>query len=147
MKTRTIFFAGLLVGSFDIIAAFIDFYITTGNGPSGVLRFIASGAFGNKAFTGGTIMIFWGLAFHYLIAYSFTIMFFWLYQKVKHASANPITTVVIYGIFMWVITTLIIVPLSNTPSIPLSFWKAVKSILILIFTVSLPLYLIAKREV
>lgn len=52
MKIKTILYAGLLVGSLDITAAFLDFYISTGNGPGGVLRFIASGVFGREAFTG-----------------------------------------------------------------------------------------------
>lgn len=147
MKIKTILFAGLITGSLDIIAAFIDFYIATGNGPAGVLRYIASGAFGNEAFTGGSSMILWGLFFHYLIACSFTVLFFWLYLKVKFVSAYPIITAILYGIFMWATTVLIIVPISETPPVPLTFWSAVKAILILIFTISLPLILIIKKTI
>lgn len=146
MKIKTILFAGLLVGSLDILAAFIDFYIATGNGPAGVLRYIASGVFGNKAFTGGNTMLLWGLFFHYLIAYSFTTLFFWLSMKVRFVALYPITTAVIYGIFMWVSTVLIIVPISDTPPVPINFWDAVKAILILIFMISLPLTFVAKRK-
>lgn len=58
---------------------------------------------------------------------------------------NPIWTAIVYGIFMWVTTVLIIVPLSSAPPIPFVFWKAVKAIIILIFMISLPLGIIAKR--
>ncbi|WP_057936387.1 hypothetical protein [Algoriphagus resistens] len=146
MKIKIILLSGLLVGTLDILAAFVDYYIATGNGPSGVIRYIASGVFGNEAFSGSNVMLFWGLLFHYGIAYSFTILFFWLYHRMKFIGTNPFTTAVLYGIFMWVITVLIIVPLSNTPAMPLVFWKAVKSVLILILMISLPLVFILKRR-
>lgn len=145
MKTKTILLAGLLVGTLDILAASINFYFTTGNGPGGVLRYIASGVFGSEAFSGNSTMIAWGLFFHYLIAFSFTVLFFWLFPRIKFMSSFPISTAVLYGIFMWVTTVLIIVPLSSTPPIPFVFWKAVKAIMILIFMISLPLGIIAKR--
>jgi hypothetical protein len=146
MKFKTILLAGLLVGSLDILAAFINYYITTGNGPEGVLRYIASGAFGNEAFTGGNAMILWGLFFHYLIAYSFTILFFWLWLKVKFMSGYPIIAAVLYSIFMWITTVLIIIPMSNTPPVPITFWSASKAILILLLMISLPLSFINKRQ-
>lgn len=145
-KALTIILAGFLVGTLDILAAFFSYYLATGNGPSGVLRFIASGVFGNDAFSGGSIMIFWGLFFHYLIAYSFTVLFFWLYPRLKFMTLYPILTVILYGIFMWVMTVLIIVPLSNTPTQTLEFWNAVKAILVLICMISVPLILIARRS-
>jgi hypothetical protein len=37
---KTIIYAGLLAGALDILAAFADYYIATGKGPEGVLRFI-----------------------------------------------------------------------------------------------------------
>lgn len=99
MKIKIIIFTGLLTGSLDIIAASIDFYIAAGNGPAGVPRSIASGAFGNEAFTGGNSMILWGLFIHYLIACSFTVLFFWLYLSAKFVSAYPIITAILYGMF------------------------------------------------
>ena len=146
MNIKTILLAGLLVGSLDIAAAFIDFYLATGNGPSGVLRFIASGVFGRAAFGGGSMMIVWGLIFHYLIAYSFTVLFFWLYPRVRLMSAHPLLTAILYGVFMWICTVLIVVPLSNTPAQPLLFWKSIKAILILIFMISVPLVVIARNQ-
>ncbi|SMD37676.1 hypothetical protein SAMN04488029_3406 [Reichenbachiella faecimaris] len=146
MKTKIILLAGLLVGTLDILAAFIDFYIVIGNDPTGVLRYIASGVFGSAAFTGGSVMIVWGLFFHYVLAYSFTILFFWLHKKVTLVSTYPITTAVIYGVFMWIITVLVIVPMSETPPIPFNFWTAIKAVLILIFMISLPLTFIVKKK-
>ena len=143
-KGKLILLTGLLVGTLDITAACTDYYIATGKGPEGVLRFVASGIFGQQAFTGSDTMMAWGLLFHYTIAFSFTIFFFWIYPKIKFMAAYPILTAVIYGIFMWVITTRIVMPLSNTPSGTFHFWRAIKAILILIAMLGLPLSFIAR---
>jgi len=142
---QLILLSGLLVATLDITAACTDYFIATGKGPEGVLRFVASGVFGKEAFTGSSAMLAWGLLFHYIIAFSFTIFFFWLYPKIKFMSAYPILTAVVYGIFMWVITTRIVMPLSNTPPGTFHFWKAMKAILILVIMIGLPLSFIAKK--
>ena len=142
-----ILLSGLLVGTLDIVSACVDYYIATGKGPEGVLRFVASGVFGQEAFTGNNAMLIWGLLFHYLIAFSFTIFFFWLYPKIKFMSDYPILTAVLYGIFMWVATTRIVMPLSNTPKGTFHFWKAIKAILILAVMIGIPLSFIAKKSV
>ena len=142
---KTIIIAGLIVGTLDILAAFADYYIATGKGPEGVLRFIASGVFGKAAFTGTTIMIWLGLLFHFIIAFGLTIFFFIIYPKIKFLQLNIILTAIIFGIASWLITNLIIVPLSNTPSIPFKFSNALKAFCILVFTIGAPLSIIFKN--
>ena len=56
--------AGLLVGTLDILAAFLNYYITTGNKDVfTVLRYIASAVFGRAAFAGGVNSVVAGLFF------------------------------------------------------------------------------------
>jgi hypothetical protein len=141
-----ILWSGLLVGTLDITAACTDYYIATGKEPEGVLRYVASGVFGQQAFTGDNRMLVWGLFFHYTIAFSFTIFFFWLYSKIKFMATYPVWTAIIYGIFMWVVTTRIIVPLSNTPKGTFVWWKAMKAAAILITMLGLPLSFIARNH-
>jgi hypothetical protein len=138
---KTIIITGLLAGSLDILAACIDYYIKTGKGPEGVLRFIASGVFGKDAFTRTTTMIWFGLFFHFIIAFGLTIFFFIVYPKIKFLQINIILTAIIFGITSWLITNLIIVPLSNA-SIPFKLANAVKAALILIFAIGVPLSII-----
>jgi uncharacterized membrane protein YagU involved in acid resistance len=143
---KTILLSGLLVGTLDIIAACTSFYIDTGKNPVGVLNYVASGITGNDAFAGGTAIALLGLLCHYIIALSFTFFFFWLYSKTNLLSKNRIVTAVVYGLFMWLITTLIVLPLSNVPHTPLSaikFYKALKAIGILVFMIGFPLSFIA----
>src|SRR3954470_4890490 len=144
-KVKIIFLAGLLVGTLDILTACTDYYIATGKSPAVVLRSVASGVFCKDAFTGSDLMLLWGLLFHYIIAFSFTIFFFWLYRKLKVMASYPILTAVVYGIFMWVITTRVVMPLSNAATGTFHFWKAIKAILILVVMISLPLSVIAKK--
>ncbi len=91
--------AGLIVGTLDIFAALIQFYIKTNKNPITVLNFIASGVFGSDAFTGGTKMAAFGLFFHYLIAFGFTLLFFKLYSRLKVLTPNIFLLGFIYGLF------------------------------------------------
>ena len=148
LPIKLILKAGLLVGSLDILAAFIDYYLATGRGPAGVLKFIASGVFGMEAFSGGTSMILLGLLFHFIIAFAFTVFYYWLYSRVKFVAQQPFMFAVLYAIFMWVVTHLVVMPLSNVPlngRTDLQFWKIVKANLILIFMICVPLILMARK--
>ena len=143
---KIILLSGLLVGTLDILAACTDFYIATGKNPVAVLNYVASGIIGKTAFSGGTDVALLGLLCHFIIAFSFTIFFFWLYSKTNLLAKNRVVTGIIDGLFMWMVTVLIVLPLSNVPHTSLSaikFAKAVKAILILIFMIGLPLSFIA----
>jgi hypothetical protein len=142
---KIIIITGLLAGCLDLLAACIDYYIKTGKEPEGVLRFIASGVFGKEAFTGTTMMMWLGLLFHFIIAFSLTIFFFIIYPKIRLLQLNIILTALIFGIVSWLITNLIIVPLSNTPSIPFKLLNALKAALILVITIGVPMSIIFKN--
>lgn len=43
---RAVVRAGLIIGTLDILAAFLQFYLTTYNNPVVVLHYIAGGVFG-----------------------------------------------------------------------------------------------------
>ena len=146
ISLKTILLSGLLVGTLDILSAFADVYINTGKNPLIVLNYIASGAFGKTDFTSGNNGALMGLLFHYIIAFAFTFLFFWLYDKINLRGINWIVTGIVYGLFIWMVMNLIVVPLSNAPHKPLSemqFKKALKAALILICMIGLPLSLIA----
>jgi hypothetical protein len=109
--------AGVIVGTLDILAAFIYYFIKTGGkNPIDILKFIASGIFGKEAYSGGKMMILSGLILHYVIAFTFTIFFFWLFPKITIFSKYKILAGVSYGIFIWVVMNLVVVPLSNIPN-------------------------------
>jgi hypothetical protein len=136
--------AGLIVGTLDILSAFIYYYIKSGKTNFLVIfKFIASGIFGKAAGDGGTDMILTGLILHYAIAFSFTVFFFWLYPKVNVMSKNRIVTGVVYGLFVWALMNLVVVPLSNTVHRPFKIEGLLINMGILIVCIGLPLSFIA----
>ena len=146
MKKRNakILQAGLIVGTLDILSAFIYYYIKTGKTNFLVIfKFIASGIFGKDAGAGGTGMIVAGFILHYAIAFSFTIFFFWVYPKVNVMSKNRIVTGIVYGLFVWALMNLVVVPLSNTVHRPFKIEGALINMGILIVCIGLPLSFMA----
>ena len=146
MNTRNakILQAGLIAGTLDILSAFLYYYIKTGKTNfSAIFKFIASGIFGKDAGAGGTAMILAGFILHYTIAFAFTIFFFWLYPKVIVMSKNRVVTAIVYGLFVWALMNLVVVPLSNTVHRPLKIEGALINMGILIVCIGLPLSLMA----
>jgi hypothetical protein len=141
---RKIIKAGIVAGTLDILSAFTYYYLKTGETKFlNILKFIASGIYGTEAFTGGTSMVLTGLAIHYFIAFSFTVLFFLLYPKLKFLSYNKFLTAILYGIFVWTVMNVIIVPLSNAGSRPFNIVNALINVIILIVCIGMPLSLIA----
>ena len=145
----TIFKSGLLVGTLDILSAFVDYYLSSSKNPLTILNYIASGILGKAVIsTGGPATMFTGLLLHYFIAFSFTVFFFWLCAHTKLATVNWMLRGVVYGLFIWIIMNLVVVQLSLVPHGPISamqFKKILKSALILIGMIGLPLSYIVYR--
>lgn len=141
---KTILWAGLLVGTLDILCAFANAAIN-GVRPVRVLLYVASGVFGKAAFSGGAFTAICGLLFHFMIAYGCTIFFFWLYPRMKWMSKNNWVTGIVYALFVWIVTNLIIVPLSNTPPGAFHIERALLAWAILIIAIGWPLAWIAQR--
>ena len=139
-KSSAVVKAGLLVGTLDILAAFIYYFIMSKNKDvSIVLKFIASGLFGKDAFSGGNGMIVAGLFLHYTIAFAFTFFLFWLFPRVKVFSKNKIITGIAYGVFIWMVMNLIVVPVSNIGKQPFDTVNTIINMLILISCLGIPL--------
>jgi hypothetical protein len=142
---KTIAWVGLLAGTLDILSACLHAYIVRGTTPEIVLRFIASAAVGKQAFTGGSEMPLLGLLFHFIIAYSFTVLFFLLYPHLKIMWKSIVLTAVVYGIFIFVVMNLLILPLTKIPRAAFQFDKAAVATGILIIAIGLPLSFFAGK--
>lgn len=139
---KTIIMAGLLAGTLDAIAAIVVY----GANPAGMFRFIASGAFGaGQAFSGGSIMVFWGVLFHYFIAFSWTGLFFFVYPVFPFLRKNKYFTGMIYGLFVWVMMNRVVLPLSQIPQRPFNLNGALIGATILMIAVGLPIALLIHR--
>lgn len=141
----TIVLAGLLTGTLDITAALLQYYIQTGKDPGNVLRFIASAVFGAKAFTGGMMMALWGLLFHYCIAFLFATAFFLIYPLVPPAQKNRWLTGIVYGLLVWALMNLLVVPASQAPPLPFRPGRALIAAGILVLCIGWPLSFLANK--
>jgi hypothetical protein len=139
---KTILLAGLLAGTLDITSAFIYVSIL-GREPIRVLYYIASAIMGKDAMTGSTLIAIFGLALHYFIAFSFTFFFFLIYPKLKIMAKNKYITAIVYGLFVWAVMNLLVVPLSNVKTGPFNLKNAGINAGILIIAIGLPVSLIA----
>ena len=142
---KTIAWVGLLAGTLDITFACLQAYIVRGTTPLIVLQYIASGAFGKAAFAGGWLMPLLGLLFHYIIAYSFTALFFIIYPAVKFFSKNIVLTAIIYGIFIFIAMNMVVLRFTKVPPITFHLDKALIATGILIVAIGLPVSYFARR--
>lgn len=142
----TILWLGFLVGLLDICAAFIQVSIRfPGRNPLGVLRYIASAVYGKERASAGDSMMVAGALFHFIIAYSFTIVFVLAYPHLRWLSRNRWLTGIGYGLVIWAVMNLLVVPLTRIGRLPLRLPGAVIAASILILAMGLPLSFLTYR--
>ncbi len=139
---KTILAAWLIAGTLDISSAIINFLITSKSSLLGLFQYIASGVFGSSAFNGGLSMALAGLVFHYFIALSWTVIYFFLYPHLKFLKFNKIISGFGYGIFIWIIMNKVVLKLSKVPRINFSLLHDVLGVLYLMFCIGLPVSII-----
>ncbi|MBC7887491.1 MAG: hypothetical protein H7Z13_06345 [Ferruginibacter sp.] len=137
--------AGLLAGSLDILVALIQYNMKTGKNVLIVLKFIASAVYGKDAMRAGNAMAAIGLGFHFIIAFGWTILFFLLYPIIPLMAKNKVITGVLYGVFIWLVMNLVVLPMTNVPKSPINIASAITGMVILVCAVGLPVSIIAKK--
>ena len=86
---RAIIIATLIAGTLDILSAFV-FAGMAGVTPGGVLRYVASGPFGDAVRQGGTGWAAAGLAVHFAIMACMAAAYFLAAPRVPWLIRNPI---------------------------------------------------------
>jgi hypothetical protein len=162
---RTISLTALLTGTLDIIAASIHFYFNTDRGAAlkltgteeplpfitylthggadRLFRYIARALF--EPTTNGKLLVAWGVVFHYTIVFMFTGFLFLIYPGIIKWLKNKIVVGFIYGLFIWSMMNLVVLPLSKLNKFPTDPENAIIGELILTFMIGLPVALIAHR--
>lgn len=134
--------AGLLAGTLDILAAIL--ILAKGNAV-GTLKFIASGVFGKAAISGGADMVASGAVFHFFIATSFAGAYFLAYPRLPFLQKNKWVSGILYGVFVWAVMNLLVVPLSNAPQRPFAWDSALENMAILVMCIGLPIAWLADK--
>ena len=139
---KTILITGFVAGFLDITAAIV---ILGKMNATGVLKYIASGAFGKKAFAGGTEMVIYGLLMHFIIAYSFTILYLFAYPYIGLFKKQKVLSGLLYGIFVWAVMNLLVLPFTNVAQAAFRWDKALLNMSILMVMIGLPIALMVNH--
>lgn len=142
---KQIFKTTLVAGILDITAACLQAWLTQKIAPAVILKYLASGAFGKSAFEGGSGMIAMGLLFHFIIVFACTVIFFFLYARLTWLHHSIVINSFLIAFVAWVVTNLIIIPLSRIPIRPFHFSNALIAYGILVICIGLPISFFAKK--
>ncbi len=143
--TRVVLLAWLLAGTLDIATAILYYVGLSGPRATKLLQGIATGVLGASAFAGGARTALLGLALHYLIALIWTLVFVSAFRALAPLRRNLVATGVAYGIVVWLVMNLVVVPLSKHSRATFQLRGVATGVIILILCVGLPLSLVAGR--
>jgi len=119
---KTILLTGLLVGTTDIIAAYISTWIRSGVFPNRLLHYIAGGLLGlESAMAGGVATALLGLCIHYFIAMAWTVFYFLVAPRVRLTYFNPYVVGFFYAVFVASMMNYVVLPLTALPKSTPSF--------------------------
>lgn len=144
---KTIVIAGVVAGILDLAAACLSAWLRSGTRPIIVAQFIASGILGPAAFRGGAASAALGVACHFLIALGAAAAFYVASRWLRFLVEWPGTMGLLYGVPVYLFTTLVVVPLSRVapPRVAPPLSARVTAALIIMFCVGLPIALIVRR--
>jgi uncharacterized membrane protein YagU involved in acid resistance len=106
-----ILIGGLAAGTIDIFSASAINHV----GPGIILRAIASGLLGKAAFTGGSSMIVIGLALQWIMSLIIAKIYVLAGTRLPILYRRPVTMGVLYGVGVFLVMNLVVVPLSASP--------------------------------
>jgi len=138
--------AWLLAGTLDITTAILYYVGPSRARAARLLQGIASGLLGARAFDGGAATALLGLALHYLIALIWTLVFLVAFQTLRTLRRHLVLTGIAYGIIVWLVMNLVVLPLSNVSRGPFQPRAAAIAAIILVLCIGLPISLVIGRH-
>ena len=138
-----ILIGGLIAGILDLTSAIlITLYYH--RSVTQMLQGIASGALGKAAFDGGNGTAALGVAFHFLIAFIWTTVFYLASRRIGFLTAQPVVSGVLFGVFVYLVMYLAVQPLAGLHP-KFGLLTTSRAVLVHIFCVGLPIALSIKR--
>lgn len=83
--------------------------------PSMVFHYIASGLVGMKAFEMGFVAVLLGVAIHYTIALTWTVIYYVASRQLPVLLTRPVISGLLYGIVVYLIMNFVVLPLTGVP--------------------------------
>jgi hypothetical protein len=144
---RAILLGGMIAGALDIIYAFIHYGIVYGATPIRILHAVAAGLLGpDAASAGGWSTAALGLGLHFLMTIIMAAVFVFAASRLPLLTRFAWITGPLYGLALYFVMNLIVVPLSQATSNGLPVGQfLIGGLLIHAFGVGLPIALAARR--
>jgi len=144
---KNLLLATAVAGTLDAIAGIVVYDLALGQmGIVQILQWIASGAFGKQAFEMGLLGAFYGLVFHYIVAFFASLAVFAVKSKIPAIKDYPIITGLAYGGWVWIFMNFIVLPNSNTVLAPFSAGVALTGYIWHMLFVGLPITIYASKK-
>ena len=143
---KTILLAWVTAGCLDLLGAITVYSLIMQRVTTmRLLQGIARGALGNSVYEGGITTALAGVGFHFIIAFCFTVFYFFIFPYIPFLKKQRIISGLLYGIFVWCIMNLVVLPLLQIANIPTKWDSITRGALILMFCIGLPISLIVSR--
>jgi hypothetical protein len=134
--------AGVLDATFAVV---VDVVILRAFSLLGVLQWIASGAIGNAAFSGGLATAALGVVIHFALAAFFTTIYWISSLRIGALRTHAVPLGIAYGAAIWIVMDLIVLPHSGVPKAAFDPIVFTAFLLDHAFFVGLPIALAIKR--
>lgn len=143
---KPIFWGGLIAGTLDLTGACVASWLRAGVTPERVMQSVASGLLGQASYEGGAKTAALGVVLHYLIATTWTIVFYLASRKLRFLLQQPVVWGLLYGVIVYAFMNFVVLPLSAFPQrTPPRLSARIIGLLIIMFCIGLPISLIVRR--
>lgn len=144
---RAILYGTLVVGALDFLDATV-FFGLLGASPLRIWQSVASGLLGKAAFQGGLPVAALGVVLHFFIAFGIVSVYYLVSRKLRFLTQRPVLWGLVYGVAVYFIMSLVVVPLSAaTSNWPPSLIVFLNGIIGHALLVGLPAAIFASRAV
>jgi len=111
------------------------------------LQFVASGLMGDAAFTGGLATALLGLILDFIMITIMAGVFIFSVDRIPLLRRNVILGSILYGLGIFIVMNLIVLPLSAAPALPAPpLWLLIELVLQHILLIGLPLGILVQRN-
>ena len=143
---KAIAWAGLLAGTLDIAAAFVEASLK-GRSPLSLLQGIAGGLLGMSSFQGGLATAALGAFCHYFIATGAATVFYLASRKLKFLVKHALPSGLLYGVAVYVFMYYIVLPISayHTKIALPTMARLIRDVAVHMFMVGLPISLMVRK--
>jgi hypothetical protein len=145
-RTTAIVTATLVSGTLDILSAFV-FGGMKGVGPGQILRYVASGPFGDAVRDGGSVAAAVGLGVHFTLMAIMVSLFFLIASRVDIVRRQWFISGPLYGILIYLVMYWIVTPARFGTMPRTDLWSVGNALFSHIVCVGLPMAFIASRTI